>query len=127
MPVKTLLNLGVPRDRICKEFGICKKTLSNILSGQLVSYSLMERYIKLFQCVCIERKLSLEDFNSSNLQPGSVAAELKALIDRGWTIPMIAHELGKSERQVYRWLEGVKCRGEIRKKIKDLYFINIHM
>jgi len=98
VPVKTLLNLGVPRDRICKEFGICKKTLSNILSGQLVSYSLMERYIKLFQRVCHERKLTLEDFNYPNLQPGSVAGELKVLIDRGWTVPKIGHELGKSSR-----------------------------
>lgn len=118
VPIKTLLNLGITRDRICKEFGISKKTLSNILSGQLVSYSLVDRYIELFQRVCNERKLSLEDFDSSNLESGSVVDELKALIARGWTVPKIAHELGRSERQVYRWLNGAKCSVEIRWKIK---------
>lgn len=120
VPVKTLLGLGVSKEQICEEFEISNKTLSNILSGQQVSYSLMDRYIELFQRICSERQLSLEDFNSSNLQPGYVADELKALIAQGWTIPMLAHELGKSERQVYRWMEGEKCKGEIRWKIRNL-------
>lgn len=85
----------------------------------------MERYIRLFQRVCIEKKLSLEDFMPSNLQSASVADELSALIDQGWTVPKLAHELGKSSRQVYRWLEGVKCNGEIRWKIKALFGVEI--
>lgn len=56
----------------------------------------------------------------SNLEVTSVADELKALIIQGWTVPKLAHELGKSARQVYRWLEGAKCSGEIRYKIKTL-------
>jgi len=51
---------------------------------------------------------------------GSVAKELKALIERGWTAPKLAHELGKSSRQIYRWRKGTKCNGKIRYKIKTL-------
>ena len=112
--------MEVSKDRICKELEISNKTLSNILSGQQVSHLLMEHYIRLFQSVCHERKLSLEDFDSSNLESGSVADELNALIAQGWTVPKIAHELGKSERQVYRWLGGAKCNAKIRWKIKEL-------
>jgi len=111
VPIKTLLSLGIAKDRICKEFGISDKTLSNILSGQQVSHLLMEHYVRLLQSVCKERKLSLGDFNSSSLESGTVADELKALIAQGWTVPKISHELGKSERQVYRWLGGAKCSG----------------
>ncbi|MBS0424231.1 MAG: helix-turn-helix domain-containing protein [Proteobacteria bacterium] len=120
IPVKTLINLGVSKDRICKEFGISNKTLSNILSGQQVSHSLMEHYVRLFQAVCSEKKLSLEDFKSSSLESGSVADELKALIAQGWTVPKIAHELGKSERQVNRWRKGTKCKREIRGQVMTL-------
>ena len=62
----------------------------------------------------------LEDFSSSSLESGSVTDDLKALIEQGWTVPEIAHELGKSSRQVYQWLDGAKCSGEIRYKIKTL-------
>ncbi len=115
--IKTLLNLGVPRDQICKAMAIPNKTLSNILSGQLTSQLRIEHYVRLFQRVCIERKLLLEDFNSSNLQPGSVSDELRALTAQGWTVPKIAHELGKSERQVYRWLEGAKCKRKLPRQV----------
>ncbi|WP_141398084.1 helix-turn-helix domain-containing protein [Nitrosomonas ureae] len=54
------------------------------------------------------------------LKVGSVANELEALVDNGWTVPKLAHELGKSERQVKRWLKGAKCKAEIRRKIKAL-------
>ncbi|WP_375792719.1 helix-turn-helix domain-containing protein [Nitrosomonas sp. PY1] len=68
----------------------------------------------------IYRKISLQNFNSLNLQSGPVVDELKALIAHGWTVPKLAHELGKSSRQVYRWLEGAKCNGEIRWAIRIL-------
>lgn len=54
---------------------------------------------------------------NSGLESGSVADELRALIAQGWTVPKIAHELGKSSRQIYRWLEGAKCKEAIRRKI----------
>ena len=120
VPVKTLLSLGVSKEQICEEFEISNKTLSNILSCQLVSHALTERYIQLFKRVCHERKLSFEDINSSILESGSVANDLKALIAQGWTVPRLAHELGKSERQVYRWLEGARCNGKLRDEIRTL-------
>ncbi len=120
VPLRTMLNLGVPGDRICKEFEISNKTLSNILSGQQVSHLLVEHYVRLFQSVCSERKISLQNFNSLNLQSGPVVDELKALIAQGWTVPKIAHELGKSERQVNRWRKGTKCKREIREQVMTL-------
>jgi hypothetical protein len=119
-PLKTLLNLGLSRQEICEELDISDKTLSNIMSGQPVSYSVTERYCQMFPRVCQKKNLKLEDFMPSNLETASVAAELKALIDQEWTVPQIAHEVGKSDRQVYRWLEGAKCSGEMRRKIKVL-------
>ena len=119
-PLKTLLALGVTRNEICRELDISDKTLSNILLGQPVSYSVTECYIMLFQRVCKERKLILADFNPSILQASSVVKELKVLINQGWTVPKLAHELGKSSRQVYRWLEGAKCKAVIQRKITAL-------
>ena len=80
----------------------------------------MESYCQLFQRICKERNLKLEDFNTSNLDTTSVADELNALIDQGWTVAKLAHELGKSARQVYRWLEGAKCKEVILRKISAL-------
>ncbi|MEI2767878.1 MAG: helix-turn-helix domain-containing protein [Nitrosomonas sp.] len=57
---------------------------------------------------------------NSSLGSGSVADELRALIAQGWTVPKLAHELGKSARHVYRWLEGDKCKAVIRRKITAL-------
>ncbi|HRB46508.1 MAG: helix-turn-helix domain-containing protein [Nitrosomonas sp.] len=57
---------------------------------------------------------------ASNLDATSVADELNALIDQGWTVAKLAHELGKSARQVYRWLEGAKCKEVILRKISAL-------
>ncbi|SOD22166.1 hypothetical protein [Nitrosomonas ureae] len=41
------------------------ESLTVWLSGQQVSYSMVELYTRLFQRVCNERKLSLENFNDS--------------------------------------------------------------
>lgn len=119
-PLKTLLALGVARNEICRALNISDKSLSNILSGQPVSFSITEHYIRMFQRVCKERKLVPEDFNPSILQASSVAKELKVMINQGWTVPKLAHELGKSARHVYRWLEGDKCKAVIRRKITAL-------
>lgn len=59
----------------------------------------MTQYIHLFKSVCAERKLSLDDFNSSSLKSDSVVDKLKTLVTQEWTVPKIAHELGKSDRQ----------------------------
>ena len=57
---------------------------------------------------------------NSSLESDSVADELRALIAQGWTVPKLAHELGKSTRQIYRWLEGAKCKVMIQRKITAL-------
>ncbi|WP_144429459.1 hypothetical protein [Nitrosomonas ureae] len=119
-PLKTLLALGVARNEICRELNISDKTLSNILLGQPVSFSVVERYKQLFQNVYKKRKLTLENFMPSIMQTGSVADELQVLLDQGWTTPKLAHELGKSVRQVYRWLQGAKCKQTIRWKIIEM-------
>lgn len=121
IPLNTLISLGVSRNEICKKLGISTKTLSNILTkDQAVSYSVVERYRQMFNQLWQQRKFNLEDFDPSNLVATSVADELQALIESGWTVPKLAHEFNKSPRQIYRWLEGAKCNGEIRWKIKLL-------
>ncbi len=56
----------------------------------------------------------------SIMQAGSVANEIKNLIHHGWTVTKLAHELGKSSKQIYRWLEGAKCNSEMCWKIRSL-------
>ena len=117
-PLRTLLDYGLSRQEICDELGISDKTLSNAISGQPVGYAVMERYTQLFQTFLRERGLfSVEDFIHSIMQANSATDDLKLLIDQGWSVPKLAHTLGKSSRQVYRWLEGAKCKEAIRRKI----------
>lgn len=85
------------------------------MAGQPVGYAKAERYIKLFQRILRDRNVSTpDDFILLNQQVSSVADDLKVLIEQGWTVPKLAHEFGKSARQVYRWLDGAKCNGEMR-------------
>ncbi|AKH38227.1 MULTISPECIES: hypothetical protein [Nitrosomonas] len=120
-PCRTLLNSGLTRQELCNELGISDKTLSNLLSGQSVSYSVKERYTQLLQRFGQERNLLIsENFIHSKQQSSSAADALKELIEQGWTIAKLAHALGRSSRQVYRWLEGAKCKEAIWWKIKAL-------
>lgn len=120
-PLKTLLQLGLSRHEICKEFGISDKTLNNYMSGQPVGFAKAERYTKLFQRILQDRNVSSpEIFIRLTQHVSSAADDLKMLIEQGWTVPKLAHVLDKSPRQVYRWLDGAKCKEEIRGKIKTL-------
>lgn len=108
-PLKTLLQLGLSRQQICKEFCISDKTLSNYMAGQPVGYAKAERYTKLFQRILRQRNVSTpDDFIQLTQKVSSAADDLKVLIAQGWTVSKLAHALDKSSRQVYRWLEGVR-------------------
>lgn len=120
-PLKTLLQLGLSRQQICKEFCISDKTLSNYMAGQPVGYAKVERYTKLFQRILKDRNVATpDDFIRLTQHVSSAADDLKVLIEQGWTVPKLAHELGKSSRQVYQWLEGAKCKAEIRSNVQLL-------
>ncbi|SNX61261.1 hypothetical protein SAMN06296273_2714 [Nitrosomonas ureae] len=120
-PLKTLLQLGLTRQEICKEFDISDKTLSNYIAGQPVGFAKAEHYIKLFQRILRDRNVSTpDDFIRLTQQVSSAADDLKMLIEQGRTVPKLAHELGKSARQIYRWLRGSNCNVKIRWKIKAL-------
>ncbi|WP_158441768.1 hypothetical protein [Nitrosomonas ureae] len=121
-PLKTLLQLGLSRQQICKEFGISDKTLSNYMAGQPVGFAKAERYTKLFQRILQDLNVSTpDDFIRLTQQVSSAADDLKVLIEQGWTVSKLAHALDKSSRQVYRLLEGAKCKTKVRLEIRTLF------